>query len=71
MPSPGAVANRRLLVYLIAASGLVAFFFVFLSGSGDRPALAYSQTPIHHVSVQGDTLKGGAIMGKLGNETLK
>lgn len=86
MPSPGAVANRRLLLSLLLAAGLLSIFILSLSrhspsdspylpsslsSTPNTPPLAYAQTPIHHVSVDKSTLAGGAIMPKLGNETLK
>ena len=74
MPTPGQIANRRLLIYLVAAAGIISFLFLSFSRARaprSTGALAYSKTPIHHVDVQSDTLKGEAIMPKLGNETLK
>ena len=70
MPSHGAVANRRFLVLLIAAAGLI-FFTIALFSNHDTTALDYSTMPIPPVTVQDSTLKGDAIAGKLGNETLK
>jgi hypothetical protein len=81
MPTPVQIANRRLLVYLIAAAGIISFLYVsFTRHSGyavrgglapTADPLAYGDTPIHHVKVESDTLKGGSIAPKLGNETLK
>jgi hypothetical protein len=74
IPSPGAMANRRFLVLCIAAAGLL---FLVYAGMLRRPSTAgadvggYGSTPIHHVSVADETLKGAAVMPKLGNETLK
>ena len=73
-PSHGALANRRLLAYLIAAAGLLSLLILLSTGRSPSPSsapLAYSKTPIHHVEVDSETLAGGAIMPKLGNETLK
>ena len=74
MPSPGAVANRRLLLSLLLAFAVASFLYISVSNrSGSRSAtpLAYANEPIHQVSVEADTLKGDVIMPKLGNETLK
>ena len=72
MVSPGQLANRRLMVYLLAAAGIIVFIWVNLSsGNPTNPPMAYSNTPIHHVTVAEDTLQGGSIAPKLGNETLK
>lgn len=70
MPSQGAVANRRFLVLLLAAVGLVSLLSIFFSRS-HNPDAAFNSTPMHQISVNDDTLKGDAIMGKIGNETLK
>jgi FAD-linked sulfhydryl oxidase len=68
MPGVGALANRRFLVLLVAVFGAITFMIVLFSGP---VASNYSKTPIHRVTVGDATLKGGAIMPKLGNETLK
>lgn len=70
MPTPGAISNRRFLVLLLAAIGLVSFFSVILSRHRNSDA-AFSSVPIHQVNVNDDTLKGDAIMGTVGNETVK
>ena len=36
-----------------------------------NPDATFSSVPIHQVSVNDDVLKGDAIMGKIGNETVK
>ena len=70
MPSQGAIANRRFLVLLMVAIAFVSVISWALSSP--RPIdPASTSTPIHKVSVSDDTLKGDAIMGKIGNETLK
>ncbi len=78
MPTPGAIANRRLLIYLVVAAGIVGFLYAGFFGrrgaaAGGGGPIAYknSNTPIHHVDVGAETLKGDVVMGKLGNETLK
>jgi len=70
MAPTGTMTNRRFLVLLLAVIGILCFTLALLSRQSD-PDLAYSKTPIHHVTVDDSTLKGGAIMSKLGNETLK
>ena len=69
-PSAGAMANRRFLVLVLIAAGILSFLYVGWSRSSES-VIAYSKTPIHHVTVETDTLKGPAIMPALGNETLK
>jgi hypothetical protein len=67
-PSPGAIANRRLLILIVSAVGILTFTVGFLRHGGPT---SYAHTPIHHVAVADETLKGEPIMPKLGNETLK
>ncbi|MCJ1258359.1 hypothetical protein MMC24_006192 [Lignoscripta atroalba] len=64
------MSNRRFFILLLAT---VFFFLIILTGLSRRgdSVTAYNQTPVHHVTVEDSTLKGDAIMGKLGNETLK
>jgi hypothetical protein len=64
------MTNRRFLVLVFAAVVMLCFILLNISRQTDS-SLSYSNTPIHHVSVDDATLKGGAIMPKLGNETLK
>lgn len=69
MPPSGPLANRRFLVFLVAVVG-----FIFLISLVFRPPglnSAFSKVPIHRVSVDDGVLKGEAISGKIGNETLK
>lgn len=69
MPTPGAIANRRLAVYIVIAAGMLAFLWIFVTPP-DTTA-SYLRTPIHHVDVDKTTLHGDVIMPTLGNETLK
>ena len=70
MPSQGAIANRRFLVLLMAAITFVSVIsWAFSSPQSIDPP--FTSTPTHIVSVSDDTLKGDAIMGKIGNETVK
>ena len=69
-PGPGAMANRRFLILLMAA---VAFVSV-MSWAFSSPRNAdskFSSVPVHQVSVNEDVLKGDAIMGKIENATVK
>jgi hypothetical protein len=70
MAPTGTMTNRRFLFLLLALIGILCFTLALLSRQSDLD-LAYSKTPIHHVTVDDSTLKGAAIMSKLGNETLK
>ena len=70
MPTPGTVPNRRFLLLLVAAVGLVSLLSWTFSGRSNQDA-TFSSVPIHKVSVNDDVLKGDAIMGKIGNETVK
>ncbi|KAM0794348.1 ERV/ALR sulfhydryl oxidase domain-containing protein [Usnea florida] len=70
MPTPSTVPNRRILVLLVAAIGLVSLLSWTFSARSN-PDATFSSVPIHQVSVNDDVLKGDAIMGKIGNETIK
>ena len=70
MPTPGTVPNRRFLLLLITAVGLVSLLSWTFSGPRNLNA-TLSSVPIHQVNVDDDVLKGDAIMGKIGNETVK
>ena len=70
MPTPGMVPNRRILVLLVAAVGLVSLLSWTFSARRNADA-TFSSVPIHQVNVDDDVLKGDAIMGKIGNETVK
>lgn len=61
--------NRRFLVLLLAAVGFISLLSVFFRQQ--NPNAAFGNPPIHPVNVDSHILKGDAIMGKIGNETLK
>lgn len=67
------MANRRFLILLVAAAGFLSLFFVlaFRQQAIRARDPRYGQIPIHHVDVSAETLQGGVIAPKLGNETLK
>ncbi|KAG7007110.1 hypothetical protein G7Y79_00011g030080 [Physcia stellaris] len=61
--------NRRPLIYILCAIGLISLLsLIFSSSPSPYPT---TQAPIHEVHVDESILKGDAIMGKIGNETLK
>ncbi|MCJ1293429.1 hypothetical protein MMC34_004984 [Xylographa carneopallida] len=63
--------SRRFLPLLTAAA-IILCLTVYTLRNQNSPPIAYREPgTIHHVSVADSTLKGDAIMGKLGNETLK
>ncbi|KAF6232337.1 hypothetical protein HO173_009442 [Letharia columbiana] len=70
MPTPGTVPTRRFILLLVTAVGLVSLLTWTFSGRRNLDA-TFSSIPIHQVSVDDDVLKGDAIMGKIGNETIK
>lgn len=59
--------NRRFLSLILIAAAFLFLISIFLQ-QRQSPGAALSQTPI---SEDAKILKGDAIMGKLGNETLK
>ena len=64
------MTNRRFLTLLIASVGLISIISLYLTRP-KSPVPAFINTPIHPVAVDHKVLNGGAIMGKIGNETLK
>ena len=68
LPS-GPMANRRFLVFLVAVVGFISLISLVSRQHGTDSA--FSNVPIHRVSVDDSVLKGEAIAGKIGNETLK
>ncbi|MCJ1386691.1 hypothetical protein MMC17_009817 [Xylographa soralifera] len=63
--------NRRFFPLLTAAA-LILCLTIYTLWNQNSPPIAYRELgAIHPVSVAESTLKGDAIMGKLGNETLK
>lgn len=63
------MSNRRFLMLLIVAVGFVSLMSIFFRRQNSNAA--FSSTPFHPVNVDSHILKGDAIMGKIGNETLK
>ena len=70
MPPQSTVPNRRFLLLLLTAVGLISLLSLTIS-KHRNPDAGFSSVPIHQVSVDNDVLKGDAIMGKIGNETVK
>ena len=70
MHRSGSMANRRFLVLLIATLGFLFTVSILFSHTSTQSAV-FNNSQIHPVSVDKAVLKGDAIMGKIGNETLK
>ena len=69
MPTASTAPNRRFLLLLTAVA-----FFLLLSwtfSGRNHPITGFKTIPVHQVSVSDEVLKGDAIMGKIGNETVK
>ncbi|MCJ1286897.1 hypothetical protein MMC26_006243 [Xylographa opegraphella] len=72
LPSTSAMPPRRFLPLLTTAAAIILCLTIYTIWNANSPPIAYRKPgAIHHVSVADSTLKGDAIMGKLGNETLK
>jgi hypothetical protein len=63
------IPRRQVLILALGAFAIFTFSFYGLPSK--TPSFDFTNTPIHHVAVAPGTLMGGAIMPKLGNETLK
>jgi len=70
MPKPSTTSNRRFLVLLMAAIGLVSLLSWAFSSPRQSDSI-FRGVPIHQVNVEDDVLKGDVITSKIGNETLK
>lgn len=64
------MSNRRFVVLLVAAVGLVSLLSWTFSKPRNIDSM-FSSVPIHPVKVVDTILKGDAIMGKIGNATVK
>lgn len=69
MPLSGPMANRRFLVILVTVVGFISLISLVFRQRG--PDSGFSNVPIHRVNVDDKVLKGEAISGGIGNETLK
>ncbi|KAL9597409.1 MAG: hypothetical protein Q9219_005162 [cf. Caloplaca sp. 3 TL-2023] len=70
MPSQAGIANRRFLVLLVSAAGvltLLSLFFRSTPQTNHFPA----NDPLNHLNLNPEVLKGGVIAGKIANETIK
>jgi hypothetical protein len=72
-PSPQAkfVPDDRLEEVVRIAKSKAGSAAVSAAGLKSQEDESYSNVPIHHIEVGADTLKGGVIMPKLDNATLK
>ena len=68
MPPSGPLANRRFLIFFVGVVGFIFLISLIFRPSGSDSAFS---APIHRVNVDDSILKGEAIAGKIGNETLK
>ena len=69
MPPSGPLANRRFLIFLVGVVGFISLISLIFRPPSSNAAIG--RVPIHRMSVDDNVLKGEAIAGKLGNETLK
>ena len=71
MPTSGTLQKWRFLIFLVAAIAFVSFLIWTFPDRSSNLNATSSSVPIHQVNVADDVLKGDAIMGKIGNETVK
>lgn len=69
-PNTTAMANRRFLILLLVAIGLVSLISLLFTRQ-QTAGHADINTPRHSEVVDGALLKGDTISGRIGNETLK
>ncbi|KAL8950822.1 MAG: hypothetical protein Q9222_003169 [Ikaeria aurantiellina] len=70
MPSQGSVANRRFLVLIVSAIGLLAFLSIFFRSAPQRGHFLPGD-PVNELDLNPDALRGEVVAGKIANETIK
>ena len=70
MPPQTSIANRRLLILIISAIGILSLLSVFFRSAPQRRHFP-SGDPLNHLNINPEVLKGEAIAGKIANETIK
>ncbi|KAL8917843.1 MAG: hypothetical protein Q9172_005665 [Xanthocarpia lactea] len=70
MPSQHSMGNRRLLLLIVSAVGILALLSLFFRSAPQRNHFPTGD-PLNHLGVNPDILKGQAIAGKIANETIK
>ncbi|KAL9030420.1 MAG: hypothetical protein Q9196_001452 [Gyalolechia fulgens] len=70
MVSQSSIANRRYLILIVSAIGILALLSVFFRSAprrGDYPSGGH----LHNLNLNSEVLKGEVVAGKIANETIK
>lgn len=70
MPPQTSIANRRLLLLIVSAIGILALLSLFFRSASQRRRFP-SGDPLNHLNINPEILKGEAIAGRIANETIK
>ncbi|KAL8957385.1 MAG: hypothetical protein Q9193_005328 [Seirophora villosa] len=70
MPSQPSITNRRLLLLILSAIGILAFLNLFFRSAPQRDHFPEGD-PLNHLDLHPSVLKGEAVAGKIANETIK
>ncbi|KAL8700574.1 MAG: hypothetical protein Q9201_005368, partial [Fulgogasparrea decipioides] len=70
MPSQSNIANRRLLLFIVSAIGVLALLSIFFRSAPQRGHFPPGD-PLNTLNINPEVLKGEVIAGKIANETVK
>lgn len=70
MPSQSGVANRRFLLLILSAVGILTLLSVFFRSAPQRDHYPAGD-PLNHLNLKPEILKGEVVAGKIANETTK
>ncbi|KAL8663627.1 MAG: hypothetical protein Q9202_003697 [Teloschistes flavicans] len=70
MPSHTNMANRRLLLLIVSAVGIVTLLSVFFRSAPQREHFPPGD-PLNTLNINPEVLKGEVVAGKIANETIK
>ncbi|KAL8713591.1 MAG: hypothetical protein Q9220_002453 [cf. Caloplaca sp. 1 TL-2023] len=70
MPSQTGIANRRFLILIVCAIGLLALLSIFFR-SAPHGGRSPPSDPLNKLNLNPEVLKGEVVAGKIANETIK
>lgn len=70
MAPQSSVANRRYLILIISAMGILALLSVFFRSAPQRGHYPPGD-PLNNLNLDPEVLKGEVVAGKIANETIK
>ncbi|KAL8982650.1 MAG: hypothetical protein Q9177_005206 [Variospora cf. flavescens] len=70
MPSKTGIANRRFVLLILSAVGVLALLSLFFRSTPQRNQFP-AGNPLNHLDINPSVLQGEAVAGKIANETIK